>query len=79
MCLSSIIRLLLVDIMVHKEQVGKGWIVDYIGLLSLKMHRGYMKIVNNVKGQQDPLQEGMKCLNNPCYIVRYLIFGVLIL
>jgi len=33
----------------------------------------------HVKGQQDPLQEGMKCLNNPCYIVRYLIFGVLIL
>ena len=41
---------LLVDIMVHKEHVGKCWIVDYIGLLSLKMHKGYMKIVNSVKG-----------------------------
>ena len=65
--------------MVHKEQVGKCWIVDYISILSLKMHKGCMKIVSSVKGQQDLLQEGMKCLNNPCYIVRYLIFGVLIL
>jgi len=79
MCLSFVICLLLVDIMAHKEQVGKCWIVDYIGLLYLKMHRGCMKIVSSAKGQPNPLQEGMKCLNNPCYIVRYLIFGVLIL
>ena len=52
--------------MAHKEQVGRCWIVDYIGLLFLKMHRGYMKIVSSAKGQLDPLQEGMKCLNNPC-------------
>ena len=78
MHLSSVIRLLLVIIMAHKEQVGKCWIMDYIGLLSLKMHRWYMKIVSSAKGQPDPFQEGMKCLNNPCYIVRYLIFGVLI-
>ena len=79
MCLSSVIRLLLVDIMAHNEQVGRCWIVDYIGLPFLKTHRGYMKIVSSAKGQPDLLQEGMKCINNPCYIVRYLIFGVLIL
>jgi len=79
MCLSYVIRLLLVDLMAHKEQVEKCWIVDYIGLPSLKMHRRCMKIVSSVKGQKDALQEGMKCVNNPCYIVRYLIFGVLIL
>ena len=37
-----------------------------------------MKILSSAKGQPDPLQEGMKCLNK-CYIMRYLIFGVLIL
>jgi len=42
--------------MAHKEEVGKCWIVDYISLLSLKMHRGSMKIVSIVKGQPDPLQ-----------------------
>jgi len=49
MCLSFFICLLLVDIMAHKERVEKCWIVDYIGLLSLKMHRGCMKIVSSVK------------------------------
>ena len=62
MCFSSVIRLLLVDIMAHKEQVGKCWIVDYIGLLFLKMHKGYMKILSSAKGQPDPLQEGMNAL-----------------
>ena len=33
----------------------KGWIVDYISLLFLKMRRGYMKIVSSAKGQPDPL------------------------
>jgi len=54
MCLSFVIRLLLVDIMAHKEQVGKCWIVDCIGLLSLKIHKEYMKIVSSAKGQPDP-------------------------
>jgi len=79
MCLSFVIHLLLVGIMAHKEHVGKRWIVDCIGLLSLKMHKWCMKIVSSVKGQPYPLQEGMKGLNNPCYIVRYLILQVLIL
>jgi len=65
MCLSSVICPVVVDIMAHKEQVGRCWIVDYIGLLSLKMHGGCMKIVSSVKEQLDPLQGGTRCFNNP--------------
>jgi len=65
MCLNFLIRPLVVDIMAHKEQVGRYWIVDYIGLLSLKMHEGCMKIVSSVKEQLDPLQGGTRCFNNP--------------
>lgn len=35
--------------------------------------------MSNVKEQLDPSQEEMSCLCNSCYIVRYLIFAVLIL
>jgi len=41
--------------------------------------RKCMKIVSNVIEQLDPLSIDMRCFNNPCYYVRYLIFRVLTL
>jgi len=49
----------------------------FIVLPNLRMCKGCMKFVSNVKEQPNPLQEDMRCPNNSCYIVRYLMFGVL--
>jgi len=71
-----VIPLHLVVTLAHKGQLTRWLIADFIGPPSSKMRGGYVAHVRNANDQEEPFLGDNKCLNNPCYFVRYLMSGV---
>lgn len=56
-------------------QLERCWIVDSIGPHYFVMHTCFVELASNAK-EQEPFRVGMRCLSNPYYFVRFLMFGV---
>ena len=73
---SSVIPLHLVSILEFKGQLIRCLTVDFTGPPSSKMRGEFVASVSSVREQEDPFLGDNRCLNNLCYFVRFLMFGV---
>ncbi|KAL4276091.1 hypothetical protein AHAS_Ahas20G0172500 [Arachis hypogaea] len=62
----------------HKGPLKRCWIVDSGGQPYSRMLTGCVCLAISVRSQEMH-PKGMKCLNNLCYSVRYLMYGTLTL
>ncbi|RDX79905.1 Gag-Pol polyprotein, partial [Mucuna pruriens] len=65
-----------VAIMGHIGQLGRYWIVGFIGLPFLRMPITSLPPVSSDKELEWPLPTGMRCLNSLFFFVKSLMFGV---